>query len=82
VQAASESSFRVLRSWNTPSDVLLAYTWHVASPAESVTYALTYEEAVTIVERMGCHTSASWRVHGGYGTTSADQHPVAGCRWA
>jgi hypothetical protein len=74
IQAASQSSFRVLRAWSDPQDALLVYTWHVTDPTESVTFALTYAEAERIVERMGWHHSASWRVHGGYGTTKAEQN--------
>ncbi|MGE3913826.1 MAG: hypothetical protein AB7K36_31070 [Chloroflexota bacterium] len=72
VQAASQSSFRVLRWWNNLERVILVYTWHVAAPDQSVSFALTYAEAAQIVERMGWHHSASWRVHGGYGTTNAE----------
>ena len=74
VQAATQSSFRVLRSWSNPRDAILVYTWYVTDPDKSVSFALTYAEAERIVERMGWHTSASWRVYGGYGTTKAERN--------
>lgn len=76
VQAATESSFRVWRSWAEPHDLLLVYAWHVADPSEAVSYALTYREAEEIVKRLGWQDSWSWRVAGGYGTTNAEHHRV------
>jgi len=75
VQASATSSFRVLRSWAAPPDLLLVYTWHVTETTEAVSYALTYQEAEAIAERMGWTTTWAWRQRGGgYGTTKAEQN--------
>jgi len=75
VQAAAASSFRIMRSWATIRGLILVYTWHVTEVLEAVSYALTYQEAEAIAERMGWTTTWAWRQRGGgYGTTKAEQN--------
>ncbi len=50
---------------------LLAYVWHAQHPAESSIYALTYSEALRIIESKGYAKSPSWNDEGGYSITHA-----------
>jgi len=64
-----------MRSWAAIPGLILVYTWHVSEATEAVSYALTYEEAEAIAERMGWTTTWVWRQRGGgYGTTKAEQN--------
>lgn len=51
--------------------LLVAYVWHARNPEESSVYALTYEEALRIVQRKPYLTSKSWQEEGGYSVTHA-----------
>jgi hypothetical protein len=51
--------------------LLVAYVWHANTPEESSVYALTYEEALRIVESKPYVTSKSWKEDGGYSVTHA-----------
>jgi hypothetical protein len=51
--------------------LLVAYVWHAKKAEESSIYALTYEEALRIVESKPYVTSKSWNEEGGYSVTHA-----------
>jgi hypothetical protein len=50
---------------------LLVYIWNARDSAESSVYALTYEEALRILEAKGYARSDSWTKEGGYSVTHA-----------
>lgn len=51
--------------------LLVAYVWHVKEPEASEVYALTYNEALQIVNSKPYFTSKSWTDEGGYSVTHA-----------
>ena len=47
---------------------LMAYVWHVTEPANTVAYALTYDESLDVARTLGWLDTPSW-ARGGYTTT-------------
>ena len=76
MKAASARSFGLLQKYEKFPDLILAFVWHLGGGAAPETYAMTYEEAKAVVQEFGWMGTASWRQHGGYGTT----RPTAGLR--
>lgn len=60
MKASSERSFGVNRKYARFPDLLIAYVWHLRSPDDAVTYALTSPEARAVAEAMGWTRTASW----------------------
>ena len=50
---------------------LIAYIWRAQSPEDSAVYALTYDEALRIIQAKGYVNTHSWRELGGYSVTHA-----------
>jgi hypothetical protein len=50
---------------------LLVYVWNALGPEENSVYALTYEEALRILEAKGYAKSDSWVRRGGFSVTHA-----------
>lgn len=61
MKAASAESFSIDRKYERFPDLILAYVWRVADAAQTVTYALTYAEALTVAEEMGYTKTESWQ---------------------
>jgi len=51
--------------------LLVAYVWHANEPERSSVYALTFEEALRIVESKPYIVSKAWNEDGGYSVTHA-----------
>lgn len=41
--------------------LIIAYVWYLRDPRETVTYALSYPEALAVADAMGWTTTESWR---------------------
>lgn len=67
MKAASESSFAVHRKYAKFPNLILAYVWYLKDPSKTVTYALTYQEAVQVADEMEWTITISWD-RGGYST--------------
>lgn len=76
MKAAWERSFSVQRKYSRIRNLLLAYVWHVGDPQRTTTYALTYQEAVQILRRMGFAKTLSWKKVG-YGVTRPGRRLIA-----
>jgi hypothetical protein len=64
MKASSEASFSIDRKYKRVANLIIAYVWHVHDPNATVTYALTYEEALTIARKCWGRAkgnSASWK---------------------
>lgn len=59
MKAASAEVFSIHRKYEKFSNLLLAYVWRVATK-EPVTFALTYNEALSVADEMGWTKTASW----------------------
>lgn len=68
LKASSDQSFGLYRKYSRFPDLIIAYVWHLATPARAATYALTYPEALQIAETIGWTKTASWIDGGGYST--------------
>lgn len=64
MKAASESSFAVHQKYAKFPNLILAYIWYLKDPRKTVTYALTYREAVQVADDMGWATTDSWKKSG------------------
>lgn len=69
MKAASLRSFGVDQKYSRFPDLIIAYVWYVNDPNKTVTYGLTYHEAVEIADKMGWTKTISWE-KGAYSTTN------------
>jgi hypothetical protein len=69
MKAASGQSFSIDRKYTAFPNLILAYVWSVNDPANTVTYALTYAEALAVADAMGYTKTQSWQ-RGLYSCTS------------
>jgi hypothetical protein len=51
MKASSEESFSIDRKYKRVANLIIAYVWHVHDPNATVTYALTYEEALAVARK-------------------------------
>jgi hypothetical protein len=68
MKAASGQAFSLATKYHRLPDLILAYVWHLDTPAKAVTYALTYAEALAIAEMLGWTKTDSW-ARAGYSTS-------------
>lgn len=68
MKAASERSFSLFRKYEKLRDLIIAYVWFVHEPEKTATYALTYDEAYSVADRVGWTKTKSWEREG-YSTT-------------
>lgn len=61
MKAASAESFSIDRKYTAFPGLILAYVWNVADAGKTVTYALTYAEAVAVADEMGYTKTESWQ---------------------
>lgn len=69
MKAASQQSFGLDRKYAEFPDLLLAYVWNLDTRDRIMTFAMTYQEALGILEAMGYADTASWKDHGAYVNT-------------
>ena len=60
MKAASVSSFGVDKKYENFPDLIIAYVCYVKSPSKTVTYGLSYQEAVEVAHEMGWTKTISW----------------------
>lgn len=56
------------RKYERFPDLILAHVWFLSDPQRSVTYALTYSEALSVAHTMGWTATDSW-TKGWYSTS-------------
>ena len=66
MKAATEASFSLYPRYSDFPGIFLAYVWYLGRPAETKSYALTYDEALRVAKQMGWTKTSSW-LHGGKG---------------
>ena len=69
MKAASKTSFSIERKYEKFQDLILAYIWELDNPDKTVSYALTYSEAIRVGEEMGYTATDSWVKKGKYANT-------------
>jgi hypothetical protein len=69
MKAATKRSFSLAKKYERVHNLLIAYIWHLEDFNKRVTYALTYEEAFSIAQKLGWTNTASWKKRGVYTTT-------------
>jgi hypothetical protein len=72
MKAASTCAFSIDRKYSKITNLILAYVWGVQKPVHTVTYALTYSEAVAVAEAMGWTKTESW-ANGKYATSTPNK---------
>jgi hypothetical protein len=60
MKASWTQAFGLDRKYEKFPGLLIAYVWHLSSPTDAVTYAMSYEECLSIAEQMGWTQTASW----------------------
>lgn len=71
LRTSNSKTFYLYKKYEHIPNFLLAYVWNARGPEESSVYALTYGEALRIVESKGYVRSDSWVKEGGYSVTHA-----------
>jgi hypothetical protein len=61
MKAASDSVFGLDQKYAKFPDLLIAYVWNLARAQSVVTFALSYDEAFRVADRMGYAATESWR---------------------
>ena len=70
MKASSAASFSIDRKYEKFPGLILAHVWHLDDPEAARTYALYYQEALTIAEQLGWTTTPSWTQQGRYSTST------------
>jgi hypothetical protein len=65
LKASSHESFSLDKKYERFPHLLIAYVWNVQTPAQSNVYALTFNEALQVMEKKGYSKTDSWK-NGGY----------------
>ena len=71
MKASSAASYSIDRKYKRVANLIIAYVWYVHDPNKTVTYALTYKEALVIARKCWPRAkgnSTSWK-RGGYSTS-------------
>jgi hypothetical protein len=71
LKASSHESFSLDRKYERFSRLLIAYVWNVQSPERSDVYALTFSDAMQVMEKKGYLKTDSWTKRGYYFVRSA-----------
>lgn len=66
MKAFSHESFYLERKYARFPRLLIAYIWNVETPEHSAVYALTFEDAVKVLEKKGYSQTDSWIKSGRY----------------
>ncbi len=53
MKAASDKSFGIHKKYAKFPNLIIAYVWYLNDPSKTVTYGLTYHEAVQVADEMG-----------------------------
>jgi hypothetical protein len=71
LKTSSSETFYLYKKYAHIPRFLLVYVWNALAPQESSVYALTYKEALKILEAKGYAESDAWIKEGGYSVTHA-----------
>jgi hypothetical protein len=71
LKAATNAGFSLYPKYLKFPGLILAYVWNVSQPSKTISYALTYGEALGIAEKMGWTKTTAWLTGGGPGTVPA-----------
>ncbi|MGD0830995.1 MAG: hypothetical protein ABR907_08645 [Terracidiphilus sp.] len=71
LKTSSHKTFYLYKKYERIPQFLLVYVWNARDPEESSVYALTYEEALRILEAKGYARTDSWIEEGGFSVTDA-----------
>lgn len=72
LKANEEARFGVLRKYESIPNLLLVYAWNVSSNSPDL-FALTYSEAVALLEERNHTKTRSWNELGGYSLAVNDR---------
>lgn len=71
LKASSHESFSLDKKYERLPHLLIAYVWNVQTPAQSNVYALTFNDALQVMEKKGYAKTDSWTKKGYYFVRSA-----------
>jgi hypothetical protein len=71
LKASSRESFSLDKKYERLPHLLIAYVWNVQNPAQSNVYALTFNDALQVMEKKGYAKTDSWTKNGYYFVRSA-----------
>jgi hypothetical protein len=71
LKASSHESFSLDKKYERLPHLLIAYVWNVQTPVQSNVYALTFNDALQVMEKKGYAKTDSWTKKGYYFVRSA-----------
>ena len=71
LKTSKSKTFYLYKKYEHIPRFLLVYVWNALGPDESSIYALTYEQALRILEAKGYSKSDSWVKEGGFSVTDS-----------
>lgn len=71
LKASSHQSFSLDKKYERFRRLLIAYVWNVQAPERSVVYALTFKDALQVMQKKGYSKTDSWTKKGYYFVRSA-----------
>jgi len=89
MKASSTRAFGIDRKYEKFPHLVMAFVWHVASPVDAVTYAMTYKDLHAIAEEMGYTKTLSWMQRNSYSCSNPsklvierfEQHRMTPEKW-
>ncbi|MGA9072220.1 MAG: hypothetical protein WB424_18310 [Terracidiphilus sp.] len=66
LKASSHESFSLDKKYERFPHLLITYVWNVQTPAQSDVYALTFKDALQVLEKKGYEKTDSWKRNGYY----------------
>jgi len=66
MKASQKARFSLEKKYKKLANLLIAYVWHVEDPAKACVYALTYREALALLDKRRHTKTDSWRKKNGY----------------
>ena len=66
MKAASDKSFGIHKKYAQFPNLIIAYVWYLNDPSKTVTYGLSYQEAVEVADKMGYTKTPYWEKTGAY----------------
>lgn len=69
MKASKKEVFGIWKKYLKFKNLILVYIWYIEEENKTITFALTYDEALEICNTMGWSETISWKNNGGYSTT-------------
>lgn len=77
LKASSKRSFSVHKKYDKFPNLIMAYVWNAADPANAELFVMSYREACGVAEELGWTKTDSWVLGTGYSSQSPGKRVLA-----